>query len=198
MCHGRSCPAVWRSWRRFLFCGGLFELFEHCRLGRNRRALFVRRPSAAVNHAYGYLIGAFEGRFKRGGGVLDSRLRREILLACAAHGAHPVVGQVHEGSAGLDTVRFVALVGVVNVSADVTDVFLHRFSFLLQGFHIDSKYRQAVIRASLAAVSRPSFLQRSRSAAVGTYSTFNGSPTSATPIERSISATCSGASPLQP
>ena len=52
-------------------------------------------------------------------------LSREILLANATDGAHPVVGQVLEGGAGGYTVVGVAQFRIIDITAGVANILFH-------------------------------------------------------------------------
>ena len=52
--------------------------------------------------------------------------RREVALADTADGAHPVFGDVFEGSTGLDAAVGIAGFGVVDVTAYVAYILFHK------------------------------------------------------------------------
>ena len=54
--------------------------------------------------------------------------RGELVLAGAAVGAHPVIGEILEGGSGLDAVAGVPNLRVVDVAADIARVFLHHMN----------------------------------------------------------------------
>jgi hypothetical protein len=49
----------------------------------------------------------------------------EVVLGSTAHGADPVIRQSLEGGAGFDIVVGIANFGVVDIAANVANVFLH-------------------------------------------------------------------------
>jgi hypothetical protein len=62
-----------------------------------------------------------------GGRAGTSILRLEILLAGAADGAHPVIGQFLERSSRRDSPIGIALGRIVDIAAYRANVLLHRF-----------------------------------------------------------------------